>query len=276
VPAYVCALVKEKTKKPFIFDMHGLQAQEAKFRGESSSRINFLEEVERVTVDRADLVVVMSRAMRNFVADNYGTPPDRFIVIPNGSTPYPTRARYDKPLRVVYGGIIDYYERVEDFVAAGQILQGGDYQFVMMGDGRLRNKVLDHINNNRVDIIYIGRKSREESLKRFSQMQVGVAPSTKDITRRVASPIKVLDYAACGLPVVTVDVGEWSDLVSKHDAGIVVAKSDAKEFATAIEQLSDKSLWMQKSSNAVRMVQEECLWEKVLQPLTELYRRWLG
>jgi glycosyltransferase involved in cell wall biosynthesis len=214
--------------------------------------------------------------MAGFIIDCYGKSQDRFILIPNGTELYSERAQYANPLRVVYGGIFSYYERVQDFLSAAQILQGQNYEFILMGDGRLRDEMLDYINHHSVGVVYVGRKGREESLKRFSQMQIGVAPSTKDITRRVASPIKVLDYAACGLPIVTVEVGEWSNLVKQYDAGIVLGTSDPKEIATAIVQLSDKSLWIQKSSNALRMVQEACLWGKVLQPLKGLYIKWPG
>jgi len=270
--AYLCALVKRKTKKPFVFDMHGVRADEARMWGDSLPGIHFWEKVEREAVKEADRILVVSRATIGLMMQRYNVPRERFMVVPNGTELYPDQAQYGTPLRVIYGGNFAYYERVQDFVKVAELLQGQGYEFILMGDGWLRNQVLDYINSRHVDIIYLGRKSRAESLRRFCQMQIGVAPSTKDVTRQVASPMKVLDYAACGLPVVTVNVGEWSDMIKRYDSGIVTENSDPSEFAEAIVALRDPKVWAIKSANAREMVRQECLWDKVLEPLD----RWYG
>lgn len=271
IPAFICSRIKEKRNIPYIFDMHGLLVEEMKQRGTSEALINFWATIEKQAIKHADRVIVVSHLMKEFVSGYFNKPNDQIIVVPNGSKLYEKRAKYQTPMKIIYGGVFDPYERVPDFVKTAEILSSDDYQFFLMGDGQLRNEIFDYINSKFVSIIYLGKKPRNQSLEIFSDMQVGVAPSTKDIIRKTASPIKVLDYAACGLPIVTVNAGEWSDTIKKYDCGIVVENSDSKEFAEALKQLKDRSIWEKKSANGERMITEKYNWSLILKPLKELY-----
>lgn len=269
--AAVCSKIKQKTGIRYVFDMHGLVADEAKGANTSNNWVEFLEGVESEAVKNADYVTVVSNLMKKFINEEYKKPLEQILVVPNGSEPYPIKASFTPPLKVIYAGNFAYFERVLDFVKIPEVLDTNDYQFFLMGDGVLRNEIFDYLNTNHTNIVYLGKKSREETLKRFCDMQIGIAPSTKDLVRRVASPMKVLDYAACGLPIVTVNVGEWSDMIKKYDCGIVTEKSDPREFADAIKQLRNEKLWKQKSDNARIMIQKEYLWGKVLEPFVKIY-----
>lgn len=273
IPAFICSKIKEKTGIPYIFDMHGLRVEEMKRRGEPEALINLWDSIEKRTIKNADCVIVVSHLMKEYVNKYFGKPLDQIVVIPNGSELYEKKANYKTPMKIIYGGGFDAYERVLDFVKIEETLKNGEYQFFLMGDGLLssRNEILNYINTKYLNVIYLGKKSRDQSLEIFSDMQVGVAPSTKDIVRETASPIKVLDYAACGLPIVTVNAGEWSDTIKKYDCGIVVENSDSKEFAEALKQLKDRSIWEKKSANGERMIAEKYNWSLILKPLKELY-----
>jgi glycosyltransferase involved in cell wall biosynthesis len=271
IPAFVCSKIKEKRNIPYIFDMHGLLVEEMKQRGEPGALINFWDSIERRTVKNADHVIVVSHQMKEYVSKFFGKSKDQIAIVPNGSQLYDKKAVYRTPIGVIYGGVFDPYERVLDFVKTAEILTSDDYQFFLMGDGQLRNEIFDYINSKFVNIIYLGKKPRNQCLEIFCDMQIGVAPSTKDTVRKTASPIKVLDYAACGLPIVTVNAGEWSDNIKEYDCGIVVEDSDPKEFNEAIKELQNKDIWERKSANGRRMMMEKYNWPLVLQPLKELY-----
>lgn len=273
IPAFICSRIKEKKNIPYIFDMHGLSVEEAKQRGDSPTLIKFWDVIERQAVKYADYVIVVSRLMKEYVNKHFGKLLDQIVVVPNGSELYKKKANYKTPMKIIYGGGFDAYEKVLDFVKIEETLKSGEYQFFLMGDGplSLRNEIFNYINSKYLNVIYLGKKPRNGSLEIFCNMQVGVAPSTKDIIRETASPIKVLDYAACGLPVVTVNAGEWSDKIKEYDCGIVVENSSPEEFVEAIKELSDQRIWRQKSENARLMIKQEYLWSDVLQPLSEIY-----
>lgn len=269
--AAVCSRIKQITGIRYVFDMHGLVSHEAKGAHTSVNWVKFLEKIESETVKSADYVVVVSNLMRTYISAKYKKPLKQIFVIPNGSELYPQKASYALPLKIIYAGNFAYFERVLDFVKTSEFSRSEEYRFFLMGDGVLRKEIFDYINTNHTNVVYLGKKSKEETLQRFCGMQIGVAPSTKDMARRVASPMKILDYAACGLPIISVNAGEWSDMINKYDCGIVTKNSDPAEFADAIEYLKDEKVWIQKSNNARIMVREEYLWDKVLEPFVEIY-----
>ncbi|MBD3271041.1 MAG: glycosyltransferase [Elusimicrobia bacterium] len=271
IPAYICSLVKKERNIPYVFDMHGLLVEELKQRGCSNKLLEFWNMIEKQAILDADRVIVVSHLMKEKVHEVFNKPFSKISVIPNGSELYHRRARYHQPIRIIYGGVFDPYERVIDFVKTAEKIPRENYEFFLMGDGFERNAILNYINNNDIYISYLGKKNRQLSLDIFCDMHIGIAPSTNDIIRKTASPIKILDYAACGLPIVTVNVGEWSEKIKEYDCGIVVNTSDPLAFSNAIKELTDEKIWQRKADNGLMMIREECSWEKVLHPLVSLY-----
>lgn len=274
--AYVCALVKPRTGKPFVFDMHGLLVEEMRGRNCPPGYIRFLQKVERAATMEADCVSVVSPRMKEVISSRYGRPPAQFVVIPNGTYVYPGSARFSKPLRVVFAGNFAPYERVHDFIGLAERFQGPEYEFVLIGDGELRDDLFTRINEKRLDMVYLFKKSYEKTLRLLCGMHVGVAPCTDELNGQAASSMKARDYVACGLPVITPAVGEWGDLIIGYDAGFVTQRSDPAQFAEALVGLSDQATWERKSRNAKRMAQEACLWDDMLKPLIGVYEALLA
>ena len=86
-------------------------------------------------------------------------------------------------------------------------------------------------------------------------------------------PVKIFDYAACGLPVITVDIGEWSNLIKEYNCGIVTKNGNPEDFAEAIDVLRDRRVWKTKSKNGRRMIKEKYNWDRVLIPLLDIYMK---
>src|SRR5207247_3035963 len=137
-------------------------------------------------------------------------------------------------------GVFAYWERPEDFVRIGQFSRPSEFDFILIGDGPTRKVVLKELRRDRgVCIEYRGALVREQSLRAFSSCQLGVAPSSADLVRQVAWPIKVMEYMSCGLPVIVPRVGDWSEMVEERDAGIVTESSSPEEFCAAARELRD-------------------------------------
>lgn len=272
LPAYICAILKKEINIPYIFDMRGLLVDESIAFGAHKVIVDYYRGIEETVVNEAFKLIVVSHTMKNYVIDKYDCIPEKIVVIPNASNISSMVAKYKEKMNIIYGGSFNYWERVEDYLETVKILQNDNRcHFYLMGDGSLRKEIIDYINSNYLNICYLGRKKVEDSQKVFANMQIGIAPSTKDIVRKVASPLKIFEYASCGLPIITVDVGEWSDIVKDYDCGIVVSNSDPEAFVEAVKQLKDKKIWEKKSANAKRMIAEKYNWPIVLQPLKKLY-----
>lgn len=272
----VCLQLKQARGLPFVYDMHGVVGEEAKLTG-SSEWASWCQASERRVMQAADYVLAVSQLMANYVAEVYGVARDKILVLPNGSYVSERQAKFAEPLKVIYAGNFAAFERVMEFVRTAELCAGDHCQFWLLGDGALRNEVFDYINKNFVDIIYYGRKPRAVAMDYCAAAQVGFSGHAgclnveQDFPQQICCPIKIFDYAACGLPVI-VPKGEWSALVAEADCGIVVETCEAKAFAEAIEQLRDRAVWERQSRNAKELIRSRFQWSQVLAPLRALYK----
>ena len=268
--AGLCAWVL-RHQVPFLFylDIHGI-AEEVRA---DPVLFNFAVKVEKLLLDDSSGCICVSGTMRRFLRDFHQSHQDLFIECHCGTEEQDEHAHFSLPLKVIFAGGFSYYEKVMDFIDTAKLNSDPNIEFYLLGGGDNEKEILAYIKRNNIKITWMGRKSRQETLKVLKQMHIGVAPSTVDISRKVASPIKVLDYAACGLAVVTVDVDEWSRIFQDYKAGIVCKDSCAKAFLEAIITLKDKDTWSAASRNALKLVKEKRTWAKTIQPLADHYTR---
>jgi glycosyltransferase involved in cell wall biosynthesis len=228
-------------------------------------------------VSAAGAVLVVSPLSRDYVHRIYGKPLSQIHVVPNGSEPDERRvAAFRDPLTVVYAGNLAPYENVMDFVRLAELGAAQGLRFWLLGDGVLREPLLDYVNARSVDLAYFGRKTRAAALDRCARAQVGFAGQSgaldleRDHPRQLACPIKLFDYAACGLPLVA-PRGEWSSLLEEADCGVIVEACEPGAYLEALRQLGDPTVWARKARNGVELVRSHFRWRRVLEPLATLY-----
>lgn len=271
----VCMKLKQSTGKPFVYDMHGVVAEEAKLTG-SLEWVAWNREWERRVMQAADYVLVVTHLMADYLERVYGVARERILYAPNGSYVTERQAEYRKPMTVVYAGNFAAFESILEYVRTAEIGASDDYTFWLLGDGAMRDEVFNYINTKFVNLNYWGRKRRAVALDYCAQAQIGFAGQTgcldleKDFPRQLGCPIKLFDYASCGLPFVA-PKGEWSELLREADCAIIVEECEAKAFLDAIHQLSDRAVWERKSRNGKALIRERFTWDKVLEPLAEIY-----
>jgi glycosyltransferase involved in cell wall biosynthesis len=253
---------------PLWVDFHGTAEETIAHSGFYGQALK----VEGLLVRECDLAISCSGMMRDHLIAKHGGVNVPHIVCHNGTEPRSKVAEFGLPFRVIFAGLFAYFQRVLDYIEAARLNTDPEIEFYLMGGGEDEGKVLDYIRRHRVRITWLGYKPRSAALDLFTTMQAGVSPATNDIARQVASPIKILDYAACGLPVVTVAVGEWSEIFRSYDAGVVCPRSDGETLLAAIRSLKNREAWVRASSNAQRLVRDARTWPAVLAPLYEQLR----
>lgn len=273
-------LLKEETGKPLVFDMHGILREEARLSG-SQEWVGWCERWERLVVQRADAVLVVSPLMAKYVVEQYGVSGARVHLVPNGADVRSHHARFERPLKVVYAGNFAPFENVLDFIRTAERAAADDLEFWLLGDGVLRNEVFDYINQRGVSLIYFGRKPRSVALDTCSRAQVGFAGQSgavdlkRDFPRQIGCPIKLFDYASCGLPIVA-PPGEWSALIEESGCGLVVGACEAGAYAEALQELRDPDKWTRMSRNGIELIRSRYQWTQVLAPLVNLYQQVLA
>ena len=262
---YFSLMSKNNLDIPLVTDVHGLIGEESEMRGSKFAQI--LSTVEKIIFHKSDYLLTVSRPMKRQICLIHKVPADKVLVVPNGGDVQYFQARFSLPLNIMYAGNFAVYEKVLDYLEiAKAVEQTSPFVFFLMGDGVQKREILSRIDKEKIPIRFMGLKTRQEALRIFSEMQVGVVTST----REVAFPIKVLDYMSCGLPVVAPTIGDWGELIERENCGIAIKENSVTEFVKALHALCDKEEWAKKSRNGKKCIEREYSWNLVLEPLGAL------
>lgn len=81
---------------------------------------------------------------------------------------------------------------------------------------------------------FVGRISGDEVLPFFKLADVSVDPVNDDLVAQARWPLKIMESLACGVPVVTGDVGDRRQMLGDGCAGILVAPGDPRALADGL------------------------------------------
>ncbi|WP_330986130.1 MULTISPECIES: glycosyltransferase family 4 protein [Enterobacterales] len=97
----------------------------------------------------------------------------------------------------------------------------------------------------------------------LAQMDIAVAPYPQ-LPGFYFSPLKIYEYMAARLPVITTRVGHLSEIVDDEKTGLLVEPDDPLALCTAIERLLDDTTLARKLGNAGRQqVEQTQSWDNI-------------
>jgi glycosyltransferase involved in cell wall biosynthesis len=227
---------------------------------------------ERLAVTRADGVVSVSEPLARLRRDQGAR---NVIVVPNGIAlddlldmgdrePHPPTLIYIGGLREAWG--IDLVLKALPLIKR----EIPDIRFIIVGSGEYMGE-LENLAMRlglRETVTFCGEQPHDELSKYLRQADVGVA--TYKVRRFVhyASPLKIREYMAAGLPVITSRIGQAEEIVKASGAGQLVDGSPTSIASAAVKILSDQELCEEYSTNAVRYA-ASLDWGTVLRPVLD-------
>jgi glycosyltransferase involved in cell wall biosynthesis len=152
------------------------------------------------------------------------------------------------PPTVVFLGSFRAWHGALDFVrAAGRLLDGGrDARFLLVGDGPERPAAEQIASAWPGRFRFTGAVTHEAVPELLANADVGVAPFTtaRHPALRAAgffwSPLKVYEYMAASLPVVTPDIPPLNEVVRDRQEGALYREGDVESLTAAIARLLDE------------------------------------
>jgi glycosyltransferase involved in cell wall biosynthesis len=208
---------------------------------------------QRARIDRmfkdAQRVIVLGTVWRDFVADTFGLPELRILVLPNASAARPPRQPEAVPPEILFLGRLGERKGVPVLVAALGLLAkvGLDWRAVIAGDGDAapyRAEVERLGLSARVS--FPGWLGEAETNARLSRAAVLVLPSEAE-----GLPMAVVEAFAWGVPVVSTPVGSTPDILHDGIEGLMIPVGDAEALAEALQRLiGDAVLRQQLGANA--------------------------
>jgi glycosyltransferase involved in cell wall biosynthesis len=205
---------------------------------------------ERYVCSSADLVEVVSTPLREHL-EQLGVPGERVVVVPNGADPgvfrpdaaarQEIRRRFAIPDdRVVVGfsGILRPWHGVELLLeAVGSIAGGRRIHVLVVGDGPSRSsfEALARERGLGGCVTVTGRVPHQDIPKYVAAFDIGVSPRATFY----ASPMKVPEYMACGVPVIAPRTPNLADLIQDGRDGCLFEAESVSALAGALARLVD-------------------------------------
>jgi glycosyltransferase involved in cell wall biosynthesis len=222
-----------------------------------------VETIERNTLRQSLAVLTISHPAAQLLASyQVGRPID---VAPNGIDP----ARFPKldPAQRAAGrsalGLTA--PRVAGFSGTFQVFHGLDHllkliqslahrrdtQWLLVGDGP-EGPALRAALRERADVVFTGRRPREEVGRLLGLMDVAIAPPPQLEGPYYFCPMRVIEYAASGCAVVAQALGDIPRLLDGRRAGVVLDTADLPQWRDAVDALLDDPDHCAKLGQAAR------------------------
>jgi colanic acid biosynthesis glycosyl transferase WcaI len=248
-------LIVAKWKRvPFIFEVRDLWPESLEavgVRGKKSMLVRVLGKVAGLLYRRADHVVVVTHAFKTHLEREWAVPGEKISVVVNAVDdkvfcPQPAQPaildEFGLHGRFVVGyiGTIGSAHGIDTLVALAELLQVSDPEifFLVIGEGAEKEKLEQlaadkHLSNLRV----FSGQPRGRIPAIIAASGVCLVLLKKSELFKTVIPTKILEFMACGRPLVAAVEGEAADLINKAGAGICVPPGDAPALAEAIRFL---------------------------------------
>lgn len=235
-----------KLKAVSIFDVRGLVGLEKQLQIGSCLKTRLLSHLELHEARKADRLSAVSRNLKQYLAGKTGR--DDTTVIPscfNENTFYfDSLARKDirhafglteKSVLLCYSGGMNAWQRIADIIAV--------MKKVCLADPRCTALFLTTNQDEMAALLkeaefpsgrsFIHGCSHKEVHRYLSAADLGFIMRHDTTVNNVASPVKVAEYLACGLPVIlTRGIGDYSEMLPGAGVGVLV-----DETADIVDQL---------------------------------------
>jgi glycosyltransferase involved in cell wall biosynthesis len=261
-------------------------------------------QAERWTLLQADIVLVVSAALREYVL-KLGIAAHRVHVVPNGVDSALFQSKWDRECGVDkrsgnLGFLPEHHCEAESAESNGaQVLGfvGGlrpwhgveilpslmerlapghpHIRLVIAGDGPLLGDLQRGFDERGLSerVHFTGAVPHEEIPDWIGRFDVALAPYAPTEHAFYFSPLKLFEYMACGVPTVAPRLGQIEEVVRHGETGLLYAPGKLDELAAGCDRLlSDAALRRKLGKSAAQEIHRHYTWDQNAQRVVTLVR----
>lgn len=250
IPALV---VKWIRRSPLYFWVLDLWPESLQAAGGINNRqvLGFFAWLTRLIYRNSDKILISSKGFRKSILDK-GDFGDKIVYFPNWAEDTfakvgisaidreKIKSLIPTGFRVMFAGNIGEAQDFDHVMQAALLLkEEKDIKFVIIGDGRKRQWVLDFIQANELQetVCCPGRFSLEMMPAFYREADVLFLALKDEPIFSLIVPAKVQTYMTAGKPIVAMINGETQDVIAEVNCGFSANASDYKTFAKHVMQL---------------------------------------
>ena len=273
--------IKKDLGIPLIYDSHEFYREIATLTKRGRARV---KAIESKAIKDVDYLVAVNYMATDVFKDWYGI--KNALTIQNA---YAVNSNFDFKANhnrfreeypelkgqkiILYQGWISDERNLENLITAMSYLKDTNWSLVIMGYGEYINdlkeiaKTKDCLNK----LVYVPAKSQEELLSYSASADIGVIPysPSRDLNSKYASPNKLYEFIAAGLPIIANELMFVRTIVENEGFGKIVDMSSAEKIAEGLRSINSEKLTQYKNNLLDKRV--KYLWESEKKYLIQLY-----
>ncbi|MEK7077617.1 MAG: glycosyltransferase family 4 protein, partial [Patescibacteria group bacterium] len=234
-------------------------------------RVEFLRRVQKLVVDRADIVITPSEYFWQLVS-KWVKNPGKVKVIYNGidlTTNYSLPTTHSKSKVIISAGRLVPWKGFDFLIELMRDLP--DWKLVIAGDGPEYANLKSQISNlklqDRVELL--GQIPRDELMQKMSASDIFILDTSFE-----SFSFQVVEAMSLGLPVVTTNIGNLSEIIENGVDGILVEPNDKKQFLDAIDKLGKDKNFRESISERAKTKAQKFSIENTIRELVNLIQKW--
>lgn len=291
LPALIAA---RRAGVPFLYEVRGLwefTSAQRSAMGESGERFELMRDLEIRVAQEADMVLAINEGLkRELVARGVdesrirlapnSVDPDQFQPVPRDEELQAMLGLRDRYVLGFIGSIVDY-EGLDDALEALSLLNRGglNVSMLLVGGGRHERVVRDKAEAMGLtrQVVFAGRVAPHVVPKYYSLIDLAIFPRKPVALTEIVSPLKPLEAMAMERPVLASNVAALAEMVRDGETGVLYAKGDMSDMATAVSRLMhDPGLAERLGKAGRRFVETERTWGATATEVIRAYDALLG
>ncbi|HEY5885461.1 MAG TPA: glycosyltransferase [Pyrinomonadaceae bacterium] len=246
IPLAMGLLARRLLSFRLIFDIRGLMADEYADAGiwsPRSLRFRLIKSLERAGIRGADQIVVLTNKLRDWIIDNELAPAEKIQVIPCcvdfSRFEKANEFKRGKRFELIYAGSVTglyLLDHMAEFFKQVKELQPDASLRILTAAPYAAERVLMQAGLTTQDFSVVTARP-EEVPAYLRRANVGLSFRKPTFSQIGASPTKIPEYLAAGIPVVcNHGVGD-TDFISREGVGVVLTSFTADAYREAAEKI---------------------------------------
>jgi glycosyltransferase involved in cell wall biosynthesis len=247
IPLAMAFAANKLLRLPVIFDLRGLMADEYMDAGvwkEGSLPFRVVKRLEKYGLKKASWVVVLTEKMRAFLIEQDMRDADTISVIPcavdferMASRTESKRERFE----LIYAGSVTGLYMLEEmgrfFLTLREVRPDAFFRILTIAQPEFVRETFDRVGIESKDYS-VERAAPADVLKIVRGAHLAISFRKPTFSQIAASPTKIPEYLACGLPVVVNDgVGDTTEIIRSDTLGAVIDEFSVEAYRNAIDQI---------------------------------------
>jgi len=215
---------------------------------------------------KSSKILVANDETKKIVKDFYNVPVEKISIMPNGIDTNLFYNNADKKLKIViFSGVMYQHRGLDILLKAASIVikKIPEVKFVLLGEGPELITLKKIVKDSKIEdnIEFKGWIEREDIIKHLADASIGIGPLRSTTVTKNALPIKVLEYMAASLPILSQKGTLPGNVLNDNENGYFV--NDEVDLAAKIIQILENDKQRIQMGIKSHEIASKFDWEKI-------------